>query len=565
MDDLGEIVRADHRVGQHDLTAGGRAGIEQIVLRAGGRAQRGDQFLADRVQRRIRHLGEQLGEVIEDQPGPVRQHGHRGIGAHRADRLRAGPGHRPEDDPQFLLGVPEQLLPDGELAAAGQFPVPVGQVVEVQQPGVQPVLVRMLGGQLGLDLFVFDDPAGRGVGQEDPAGLQPALPDHLGRVDVQHADLAGQHHQAVPGHPVPAGPQPVAVQDRADHVAVGEGDQGRAVPRFHQGGVEPVERPPRRIHLLVVLPRLGDHHQHGVRQRPAAQVQQFQARVEARRVTRRLIEDRQQPVEAAAGRVRLDQAGGQHRLPGPHPVSVAPDGVDLAVVRDEPERVGQRPGREGVGREPGVHQGQRGPEPGVGQVRVERLQLQRREHALVDDRGPGQAGEVRAGLGFGALAQAERPAVQLRSAFPGPGHEQLHQPRQHRPGTSAAPVWLMRDIPPAEDRQPLIAGQPLDGRHRRGVFSVAGQEHQPGRVTARLRQGEVADRTEERVRDLGDDACPVASLRIGALGTAMIQVTQHAQRLGHDVVVPAAGQIRDKTDTARIMLKAAVVKSLRAV
>ena len=45
------------------------------------------------------------------------------------------------------------------------------------------------------------------------------------RLDVQHPDLAGQHHEAVIGHPVPAGTQPVAVEHGADHRAVGERDQ----------------------------------------------------------------------------------------------------------------------------------------------------------------------------------------------------------------------------------------------------------------------------------------------------------------------------------------------------
>ena len=58
------------------------------------RGQRGDQLLADGVQRRVGDLGEQLGEVVEEQPRPVRQHRHRGVGAHRADRLGAGAGHR---------------------------------------------------------------------------------------------------------------------------------------------------------------------------------------------------------------------------------------------------------------------------------------------------------------------------------------------------------------------------------------------------------------------------------------------------------------------------------------
>ena len=234
---------------------------------------------------------------------------------------------------------------------------------------MQPVLVRVLAGQRGLHLLVFEDPPPAGVGQEDPARLEPALADHVGRVDVQHADLAGQHHQAVTGHPVPARAQPVAVEHRPDHGAVGERHAGRAVPRLHHGGVEPVEGAPGRIHLVVVLPRLGDHHQHGVRQRPAAEVQQFQALVEAGRVAAGLVQDRQQPLHAAPVRGPREQVAGQHGLAGPHPVPVPPDRVDLPVVRDVAVRVGQRPGREGVGGEPRVDQGQGRGVAGVGQVR----------------------------------------------------------------------------------------------------------------------------------------------------------------------------------------------------
>ena len=179
-------------------------------------------------------------------------------------------------------------------------PGPIRQVIQVDQPGVQPVLVRVLGGQGRLDLFVLDEAPGGRVGQEDAAGLQPPLPDHRGRVDVEDADLAGQHDQAVAGHPVPPGAQAIAVEHGADHRAVGERDQGRAVPRFHQRGVELVERAPFRAHLLVVLPRLRDHHQHRVRQRPAAHVQQLQALVEAGRVAGVLVQDREEPLDPLA-------------------------------------------------------------------------------------------------------------------------------------------------------------------------------------------------------------------------------------------------------------------------
>ena len=102
----------------------------------------------------------------------------------------------------------------------------------------------------------------------------------------------------------------------------------------------------------------------------------------------------------------------QQRLAGGHPVAVAAQGVDLAVVRDVPVRVRQRPRRERVGGEPGVHQRQRAGDALVGELGVERLELRLGEHALVDQRARREAREVGAGLVLGALAQAVRAALE---------------------------------------------------------------------------------------------------------------------------------------------------------
>ncbi len=234
------------------------------------------------------------------------------------------------------------------------------------------------------------------------------------RVEVEHADLAGQDDQAVVGDPVAPGPQAVAVEDGADQRAVGEGHAGRAVPGLHERRVELVERPPLGVHLGVVLPRLRDHHQHRVRQRAAAEVEQLEHLVEGRRVARARRADREQPLQVAR-----DQVAGQLALAGPHPVAVALHGVDLAVVGDQPVGVGQRPGREGVGREPRVDQGQLGLVRAVGQVREERLQLAGGEHALVDQRARRQRREVERRPRARPACAGRRPAGPARSRCAG--------------------------------------------------------------------------------------------------------------------------------------------------
>ncbi len=78
---------------------------------------------------------------------------------------------------------------------------------------------------------------------------------------------------------------------------------------------------------------------------------------------------------------------GFHRpAPRVHPVDVAAHGVDLAVVGDEPVRVRQLPGREGVGGEALVHQRQRRLRQRVAQVLVEGADLVGQQQALVDHR-----------------------------------------------------------------------------------------------------------------------------------------------------------------------------------
>ena len=142
---------------------------------------------------------------------------------------------------------------------------------------------------------------------------------------------------------------------------------------------------------------------------------------------------------------------GAQRLAGPHPVPVAGQGVDLAVVGHVPVGVGQRPRREGVGREAGVDQGQAADQPLVGEVGVELGQLVGGQHPLVGD-GPGrQRREVarRRSRARPACA-ARRPA----GRWPGPGRRRpaaCRRPGPRRAGASRA--W------PPRRSSPSVAGR----------------------------------------------------------------------------------------------------------
>ena len=87
--ELGQVVAVDHGQRQQDLPARALAGREQVRLGSDGGRQRGDQLLADGVERRVGHLGEELGEVVVEQPRAIREHRDGGVRAHRPERLDA--------------------------------------------------------------------------------------------------------------------------------------------------------------------------------------------------------------------------------------------------------------------------------------------------------------------------------------------------------------------------------------------------------------------------------------------------------------------------------------------
>ena len=182
----------------------------------------------------------------------------------------------------------------------------------------------------------------------------------------QDAHLRRHHDAVVLGDEIARGPQAVAVERRADLAAVGEGDRGRAVPRLHQRGVIFVEGAALFAHQRIAGPGFRDHHHHGVRQRVAALHQEFERVVEAGGVGLALVGDRPE-----LGDVLAEELGGHRGLARRHPVDVAAQRVDLAVMRDHPVGMRQRPGREGVGREALMHQRQRALEVRLVQVGVD--------------------------------------------------------------------------------------------------------------------------------------------------------------------------------------------------
>ena len=142
-------------------------------------------------------------------------------------------------------------------------------------------------------------------------------------------------------------------------------------------------------HRLMAAPRLRDHHHHRVRQRAATHDEEFENVVEHRRIRAGCVHNRQDFFDVLAKQLAF-----QKRLTGVHPVDVATQGVDFTVVGDVAIRVRALPAWEGVRREPGMHQCQRGIHIRVLKIQEILAHLNRHEHSLINHRAAAHAGAV---------------------------------------------------------------------------------------------------------------------------------------------------------------------------
>ena len=170
---------------------------EQVRPRTDERHERHHELFADRVDRRVGHLREQLLEVVVEDLRPVRQHRQRGVVAHRADRLLAVHRHRRQDHLQVFLRVAERLLAveQRHLRAAAAAPARADRRARCAMRSIH-CAIRLRGRQRALQLVVVDDAALLGVDQQHLARLQPPLLDDLALGNVEHADFGGHHRRS---------------------------------------------------------------------------------------------------------------------------------------------------------------------------------------------------------------------------------------------------------------------------------------------------------------------------------------------------------------------------------
>ncbi len=549
--------------------------VEQVRLRPDERHQRHHDGFPDRVDRRVRDLRKQLLEVAVERLVLVRQDRQRRVVAHRADALLAGLRHRAHQKLEVFLRHAESLLAV-EQADVGARRRHVGDVarhvVELDAKVLDPLLVGLAVREIAFELLVVDHSPLIEVDQEHAARLQPPLAHDLRFGHRQHAGLGAHDHHVVVGDAVARRAQAVAIKRGTDLAAVGEHDRCGAVPRLHHRGVIFVERAAAVVHRAVVFPRLGDHHHDRVADRVAGHRQQFEAVVERGGV--RLVRE--------ADRIELLQVRAQHRrghhaFARAHPVVVALDGVDLAVVRDIAVRMRERPLGERVGREPLVHEAERRHATCVLQVAVVGADLIGEQQPLVDHGAAAHARHVvllavrelqALDRGAGGLADHVELALErvLHDHVIAAADEDLTKQRllgAH--GRAHRHFGVYRHVAPAEQHLAfgmngalhlLLASQP------RGV--LLGQKDHADAVLAGCGQGHALLfhlLAVQRIGQLQQDAGPVPHQVVGADRAAVVEVFQNLQRLLHDRMALLALDVRDEADAARIVFVRRVVQA----
>ena len=532
-------------------------------------------MLAQGIDRRIRDLGEQLIEVIEERTRLLGQAGQRRIDTHRSERCLALLGHGAHDLVNIIPVIAELGHTHG-----GRHLVVLGgccrngliERVDGQRLLGNPITVGLFLGVTGTQLVVVDDATAGKVDLEHLARPQTAARQDVLGAHLDGAHLACQHKATVARHIVAGGTQAVAVEGSTQGTAVGKGDGGRAVPGLHEHGLVGVVGAALLAQAVVVVPRLGQQHGRGTRERTAVHDQKLKHIVQNRGVGALAVDDGHHALK-----IVLQHGAVQVGFAGANPVDVALEGVDLAVVDDKAVGMCALPAGRGVGGVARVDERHGRFDGGVVEVDEETAHLRGHKHALVHDGARAHGahiedlvaqGELSVGLLFDGAAAHVQAALKgiaggrvVRTA-----QESLQDGGHAGAGCLAQVLRVDRHLAPKEQRHAGLGAALL--KHATGILYalVVLREEQHGHaIVALCRQNLAALLSlfaEKVMRNLEQDAGAVAGVLLESGAAAVLQVDQNGQCVVQDLVMALAVDIGKRADATCIVVEFGAIKAL---
>ncbi len=543
-----------------------------------------DPIFAQRVDRRIGHLAELLAEEVMQPAIAPGQHRHRRIVAHGSERLLGVQHHRRQDQLQILHGDAEEVLKALQLVPLERDRLegaPRHLVFKMSDP-LDPLAIGLVVGEVILQLMVVIEDAVPKVDADHLARPHPALLDDGVPGERHHAGLGADDQQVIFSPAITKGPQPIAVH-AADHpVAVAGDDARRTVPGLHHAIAVVEEIPVRLRHGDLAGPGRRDQKRLGERQGTPGLHQRFDHPIEGGAVRRTRLDDRLDVLVVVAKRRR------EHpRLVAFHPVEIASERIDFAVVGEHAEWLGELPGRPGVGGIALVKHREVGGEALVQEVRVEDRELLCEKQALIDEGAAGERADIEVVQVLGEHLTLDPPPddekITLERIVGIPtgltSTIQTALAARAAPAVGAAPSVRvgdhdLLDLGPGGDR--LFADDGGVHRHLAPAENAVAKAQDLGLddgATALLcrevgaRQEDHADRNrpprflgamgllqEEVLGDRQIDAGAVAGLAVGVDGAAMPDRLQCIDRRDHDIAPGLAIDSRDEPDAASVTL-----------
>ena len=204
--DGSELFVGKNRVRYHQTMAVSRGRIQQVLFRTDIAFERHNHVFSNRIDRRVRDLGEQLLEVVIHQPRLVAETSQCGIVPHRTDRVHLGRDHRKEHELHGFQRVAERLHAGQKRFRIKPVRLILGrQLVECDSLCFQPLLVGTKLCKGLLDFFIWNQASLFKVDQEHPTGLQSPLGLHDSGVHGKNTHLARHDHAIVGRQIIAAG------------------------------------------------------------------------------------------------------------------------------------------------------------------------------------------------------------------------------------------------------------------------------------------------------------------------------------------------------------------------